>query len=387
MFKKYLTLPKEVWILSLGTLINNIGNVTSPFLTLIISIHLGYSAEITGLLLALKTIISVIGVSVGGVLTDRIGRKKVIVLFGTVAVIGYMACAFSSSLPTRVIGLLAIVTFFQSCMDPASVALMMDVVETDRQRDAFSLQYIGINIGFAIGPLLAAILYKNALGYLFMIDGLTLGISVMLTAMFVKERYHVSKIATKTSMISHVLKNRQLSWFVVSAILIFIVFFQYSFGLPLQMEQFFGIDAGASLYAILMSANAITVVVATVFIMHAVKKFSYRDTIILGAFFYAIGFGMYGISSTWVLAIIATILWSLGEILVSSTVNPYISEMSPPELHGRLSALFPLIRRLAAFISPLAGGWIIGSLGIGALWPLLAITAVGAGFILKLTSK
>ncbi len=387
MFKKYLTLPKEVWILSIGTLINNIGNVTSPFLTLIISVRLGFSAEITGLLIASKTIISLIGVSVGGILTDRIGRKKVIVIFGLLAVIGYVACAFSTSMPTRIIGLLAIVTFFQSCMDPASVALMMDVVETGRQRDAFSLQYIGINIGFAVGPLLAGVLYKNALAYLFLIDGITLGISILLTAVFVKEKYHENKTATKTSMITHVLNNRRLSWFVISAILIFIVFFQYSFGLPLQMEQFFGIDAGAILFGTLMSVNAITVVLATVVVMHAVKNISYRDTIVVGSFCYAIGFGLYGISSTWMLAVIATIVWSLGEILVSSTVNPYISEISPPELHGRLSAIFPFIRRLAAFISPLVGGWIIATLGMGYLWPILAIIALSAGFILKFIAK
>jgi predicted MFS family arabinose efflux permease len=81
--------------------------------------------------------------------------------------------------------------------------------------------------------------------------------------------------------------------------------------------------------------------------------------------------------------LVGTFIWSLGEILVSTGVNPMIYELVEPSKRGSASAIFPLIRRVAAFISPLAGGWVLASFGFPGLWIACVLVMIAAVILMK----
>ncbi|MGB7594094.1 MAG: MFS transporter, partial [Erysipelotrichaceae bacterium] len=272
----------------------------------------------------------------------------------------------------------------QAAIDPALNALLMDIVPAEYQRDASAMRYFGLNLGFSVGPLLAAFLYKNSLPLLFLIDGITLGIAVFLNEHYIREAYDAKHETKKGFIVRDLFANKALLGFSLAIVLVFVVFFQYSYGLPLALKDALPLN-GDFLYGTLMSLNAIVVVLFTFLLNHLLRKLKTKSIIMIGMLFYALGFGIYGIAGGTVVFLIGTFVWSLGEILVSTGVNPMIYELVEPAKRGRASALFPLIRRVAAVISPLAGGWVLLNFGFPGLWLACVIIMAGA-FVLMKTS-
>ena len=72
-------LPTRVWVISLGILVNQVGNFLPVFIVLYL-IERGYSAGAAGVVLGVSGLDKVLGNAVGGHLTDQIGRRWTIVL-------------------------------------------------------------------------------------------------------------------------------------------------------------------------------------------------------------------------------------------------------------------------------------------------------------------
>lgn len=367
MFRRYLNLPREVFIATLATVINNLGNVTAPFLTLILSAKLGFSLPLTAAILSTKTLLQMGGVALGGFASDRFSRKAVIRIGGYLATSTYILMALFASRPLVVLVLLGINSVAQATIDPALNALLMDIVPAESQRDASAMKYFGLNLGFSIGPLLAAFLYKNSLPLLFLIDGITLGIAVFLNERYIREAYDVQRDRKAGFIIKDLWRNHALMGFSLAIVLVFVVFFQYNFGLPLALKAALP-QNGDLLFGTLMSLNAIVVVLFTFLLNHLLRKMKIKSVMMIGMLLYALGFGLYGFASGALVFLIGTFIWSLGEILVSTGVNPMIYDLVEPSKRGRASALFPLIRRVAAVVSPIAGGWVLSLFGFPGLW-------------------
>ena len=81
LFKNYINtfkgLSKEVWWLSLITLINRAGTMVIPFLSLYLTKDLNFSLSDVGWIMSFFGLGSVIGTWLGGKLTDKIGYYKV----------------------------------------------------------------------------------------------------------------------------------------------------------------------------------------------------------------------------------------------------------------------------------------------------------------------
>jgi MFS family permease len=382
MFQRYRALPREVFIATLATIINNLGNVTAPFLTLILSAKLGFSLPLTALVLSLKTLLQMCGVAMGGLASDRFGRKTVIRIGGYLATFTYLLMALFANRPMIVLVLLGVNSIAQATIDPALNALLMDIVPAECQRDASAMKYFGLNLGFSIGPLLAAFLYKNSLPLLFLIDGVTLGIAVFLNEHYIREAYDARHDRKQGFILRDLWDNKALMGFSLSIVLVFVVFFQYNFGLPLALKDVLP-QTGELLFGTLMSLNALVVVLFTFLLNHLLQRMKTKSVLMIGMLFYAVGFGLYGMANGAMIFLIGTFIWSLGEILVSTGVNPMIYELVEPSKRGRASAIFPLIRRVAAVLSPLAGGWVLASFGFFGLWLSCVLVIVLALILMK----
>lgn len=77
--------------------------------------------------------------------------------------------------------------FFNGAVQPANAAMMADLTNRKNRQQAFSFLYLGVNIGVAVGPLIAGILYKNYVKWIFWGDALTTFISIVLIAFLLKE--------------------------------------------------------------------------------------------------------------------------------------------------------------------------------------------------------
>jgi len=78
-------------------------------------------------------------------------------------------------------------SFFFNMQGPAYEALIADKSTPDQRERAFSLTYLGFNLGFILGPSIGGFLFKDFLWLAFIIDGATMLIETIFIHRFIKE--------------------------------------------------------------------------------------------------------------------------------------------------------------------------------------------------------
>ena len=189
-FKKllqpYKNLPRSVYVIFFASIINNLGNFVVPFLTMFLTYSIGMNVGVVGLIVAINSFVGLIASAHGGKLIDVVGRKKIFIIFRTTSAIAIALCAFTKN-PIILTTLLILSNFLSGYSLPVYSTIITDITEGEQRKTAFSLQYMALNIGFSVGPLLAAFLYNNYLTWLFLGDAITTFISVILVAVYIPE--------------------------------------------------------------------------------------------------------------------------------------------------------------------------------------------------------
>src|SRR5690348_9916751 len=147
-------LPRAFWWLWLGTLVNRAGTFIEPFFVLYLTTARGVSIQTTGLVLTVWGFGSLLSQPIGGVLTDRFGRRAT--LAGSLAATAASLFALGLARDLATITVLVLVLGIVADMyRPASSAAIADVVpEADRTR-AFALQFWAVNLGFSVASMSA----------------------------------------------------------------------------------------------------------------------------------------------------------------------------------------------------------------------------------------
>ncbi len=171
--KSYTKLPRNVLILFISTVINSAGSFVYPFLAMFLTIKLGMSEYFAGLMLTIVIIAEGLGRLIGGKLADLIGRKIIIIILSFIGAVIYIFVAYIN-ISYLVLSLIILAGFIKSGAFPAINALIIDATNKKTRNDAFSLIYLGHNIGFAIGPLAAGFLFTNYVSLIFLIDAMLL---------------------------------------------------------------------------------------------------------------------------------------------------------------------------------------------------------------------
>jgi len=384
--KQYLNLPKDIYFICLGIIVTNLGAYVYPLLTLISNSVFGLSASIIGVILTAYAVISIIGNIIGGILNDKHGRKKIFFTFMfSSGMMFFIAGLIPISNYTIILVFLGLGMFLSSIAMPASGAMIADLTTGEKRKAAFSLQYLSINIGFAIGPLIGTMLLRINISLLFFGDGITTMLFAMLILLFVREtlpsKEHVQlatdkEVADDASFIKALWKRPALIIFSIIIALFFIVFKQFSFGLPLFMVDIYGNDLGTIRYGLLMTVNGISVILLTPLILHLTKDKLSSLNIFIGGLFYIVGFGAYAIVTQFPIIFLLTILWTLGEILIATYTSIYIADHSPITHRGRFNSIFSIVRKVGTIASLIPAGIIIDKLGLTNMWLTMGSVAL-----------
>ena len=182
----YKGLPKEIYVLFIGRIINCIGSFVHPLMSLILTEKIGLSAGEAGIFVTSVAIFQVPALILGGKLVDTVGRKKVIIIFQSLGAIILFSCGLLP-VSTTVAKLMIVSSVLYSISSPAYDALNADLTTPENRKQSYSLIYMGINIGFSIGPLMAGFLFKKYLPVIFMGDAITTIIAMLMIAIFIKE--------------------------------------------------------------------------------------------------------------------------------------------------------------------------------------------------------
>ena len=399
-------LPAAIKYLFLVRLINAAGSFVMPFMTMLLTVKLGWAADRAGSFMTLMFLAGGAGMLVGGKLGDTIGRKRLIASCqaGAAALFaGAFATGMSPALPYLAAG----ASVLLSSTWPVFNAMVADIAPPEQRKRAYSLLYWGNNIGFSLGPLAAGFLFNRATGLMFLANAVALAIASSIIGLFVRETMPAASATTLASEtgeeaeaeadakeasekggILGVLGRRPLLIaFALVLALLNLVYAQHQFSLPIFLESRLG-DAGPSAFGVAMTVNGLTVVACTALATLVTGRLPTLACMAVAGLLYAAGFGLLSFLAPGAgiaLVIASTFIWTLGEILSATNVNVFIASRSPSSHRSRLNSIVSLIAQTGSMLCPLVSGRFIAAHGSSAVWPAAACLGIcGSALMLLL---
>ncbi|MBV6451332.1 MAG: Multidrug resistance protein MdtH [Anaerolineales bacterium] len=368
-------LPPTYWLLWSGTLINRLGGFVIPFLTLYLTDQRGISVSQAAFMVSLFGAGSFLSQLIGGELTDRLGRRPVMLLSFLVTPIFMISLGLANDV--ALIALLTfIVGFFTDLYRPAVGAAIADLVPPESRTRAYGYNYWAINLGAAVAPLLAGLVAGYSYLILFAADALTTLVFGLIVLFGIRETR-----PAEAHHASHVSFNERISQLKREPILLILSLLAFFFGmvymqsyvtLPLDMQAN---GLGPENYGATIAVNGILIILVTIPISNMAVKWHRFRTIALSAIFLGLGFGFTALADNLILFMLSVAIWTVGEIAATSVAPAIIADLSPVELRGVYQGIFGAAWGLAYFVGPLAGGWVYERLSSDALW--LVCLAIG----------
>ncbi len=383
----YRGLRKEIYIIVSAKTINAMGTLIHPFLTLLLSRKIGLSAGDTGFYIAMCSILWAPASLIGGKLSDIIGRKPVLILFESLASLGYVACLFITP-GMAMVYLIMFNTFCFGAAGPSHDAMMADLSEPAQREGAYSLGYLGYNFGFAIAQVLAGFLFEIHLPLMFLIDALTAAIAIIMIGLLVPETRNEAlrkeemdaddETAPSDKSIFHVLWERPL--LIIFALVCFGYRFLYScwhFLIPLHAEFRFP-QSGAALFGLLGSFNALIVVIFTPLLTYFLRNRTSIRKIFYGGALFTLGFGLLGFIDFRAAFFLSVFIFTLGEISEAVSLMPFLMSHTPSTHRGRMSSVLPIIMGSGFVAGPIVLGSYLEKTSFRATWHLAALVGLAA---------
>jgi MFS family permease len=379
-------LPPTYWLIWTGTLINRLGGFVIPFLTLYLTSQRKIPVSQAALMVSLFGAGSFIAQLTGGELTDRLGRRPVMLTSFLVTPAAMITLGLS-----RAMLLIAVATFvvgfFTDMYRPAVGAAIADLVSSESRIRAYGYNYWAINLGAAIAPVIAGLLANYTYLALFIGDALTTLVFGLIVFFGIREtrpvEAHIAKGATVRERLRQLKREPILLLFSLLALFFGIVYMQGYVTLPVAM----GLKGlGPEQYGLAIATNGFLIVLVSIPVSNMAGHWPRFAAMAAAAVFLGLGFGFTAFANTFPLFALSVGIWTLGEILASTVAPAIIADLAPVELRGLYQGIFGSAWGLAFFIGPLLGGWIFEHLGANLLWGgclvlglLLALGYLGIG--------
>lgn len=384
MLTPYRGLPREVYVLFFSKMVVAIGAFVHPLLTLLFTKKIGLGEADAGNWVALIGLVYIPASLIGGKICDSFGRKKILVVSSSLAALCYAACGFIEPSMTMLY-LIGLGVFFFGISDPALTSIVADVTTPENRDGAFSLTYLGFNIGFAVGPLVGGMLFENHLKWFFIGDAITTFTATLLIAFFIKETIHhadeeldESRVMEKReegSIISVIIQRPRI---IVFSLIFFGYNFAYSmwgFLMPLHVESVF-IGKGAAIFGKLSALNGLVVMLFTPIFTKVFIRSSHIRKIVYGGLLYLVGFGILGFIDHITAFIASVLIFTLGEIVCAISSMPYINNNTPVSHRGRMNALIPVLFGAGYSIGPLVMGRVLEKTSISFTWNVISMVLI-----------
>jgi MFS family permease len=386
--KQYKGLPKPIYWIFLARLVSAMGAFVHPFLAIYLTETLGYSTAQAGLYVTYSVAAYVPGSMIGGRLVDQLGRKRVLLIFQALAAFCYLAVVVFPN-PNWIPWFLIASGFFNSVAQPAHGAITADLTTPENRQQAFSFLYLGMNIGFAVGPLIAGFLFNRFLMWIFIGDAATTLIALIFIARGVPETMPMAeteKMANERtaeqreegSLLRVLFRRPTLLVFSLILTVISFVVVQMHFTVPLQVNDWFGPERGKAYFGMLMSVNGLAVITFTPFLVHWTKKNSSIFNVALSNLFYLLAVFMLGIRGPLPWYFLMMLVWTAGEVLQVTNYSVYLANHTPENYRGRFNSIINIIQGTGYGVGPLIMGEYLETHTTWEIWPWIQLLTLGA---------
>jgi MFS family permease len=384
----YQEYPRSFWMMIGVNFIDRLGgSLLFPFFALYITQKFDVGMTQVGVLFAAFSISSFIGAFPGGALTDRFGRKGIIVfslvstafstlLMGFVNEFQYfLAVAFFSGIFTDVGG-------------PAYEAVFMDILPEEKRASGFGIRRVAFNLAIVIGPVIGGFVAARSYLALFIIDAVISAVVALLVFLLIPETKPQAQPgevqeSTAQSFAGYlkVLRDVRFIAFTLVCLLTWLVYMNMSTTLGVYLRDEHGIPAAG--YGTIISINAAMVVLMQFPITRRAEKQPPMLMMALGAFFIAAGLVLYGFVGTFAWFAVAIAILTIGEMITIPISNAIVAHFAPEEMRGRYNFIYGLSWGISFGVGPYLAGRIMDNYNPDLLWYACGIVGMLAmlGFL------
>lgn len=314
-----------------------------------------------GLLSGVFSLFQFVAGPILGRLSDRYGRKKLLIISQLGSMAGYVLLAVAGSLP--LLFLSRIIDGITGGNISIAQAYMADITDKKNRAQGMGLLGAAFGLGFMFGPAIGGFLSNYGFAApAYFAAGISL-LSTFATLLYLQETVdvHIAKTSPRTALTFQEFR-RLLSTPPISTLLL--IFFLLSLG-------FSGMQGT---YALLVQAKfgwgphqvgyifALIGIIAIITQMKVLSLFTTKlgeyKTMYLSLVILALGFGLIALTSNIPLFLLANTLLPLGNSLANPTLTAIATESIPPSEYGQTLGLLQSSGSLGRIFGPIAAGWI-----------------------------
>ncbi|KHF41425.1 MFS transporter [Halalkalibacter okhensis] len=388
------TIQIRLWLMFISTTSTM---AVLPYLIIYFSKQVG--SLMTGILFLIVMIFNVLGSVLGGYVSDKTGRKKLILISELIIFVGYIGVAFANSnwgvFPYVTFLFFILIQFSHGVGNPVYQALIIDMSTPEERKSIYTFSYWFRNIGIAIGSMIGAFLFFDYLFYLFLGVAVTTLFTFLMTYLFIKETYvpvqqsNNQKGKESFQMLRSYTKIMSHRFFVIFSVasLLFIsveeqltnyigvrLANEITDSIPFVSFLPFEVD-GVNLLGILKSENTILVVCFTMILTGLINKRNDQHVLVIGLFFFFAGYTIISISQTPMILVLAMFFASIGEIMYIPVSQAMLSNMVPDHARSTYMAFYSvaaimgvssagIFMIMSSWLSPITLTTIIGIMGV-----------------------
>ncbi|WHY88366.1 MFS transporter [Neobacillus novalis] len=371
-----------VWVLLIGTALSR-GSafMTLPFLSIYLSRHMDLSPIIIGITVGMSPLMGTVGGFIGGHLSDRFGRKPIMLTSLFMVALVYYGFTVSTGQGWFIL-LNALNGLSNSFFEPTAQALMADLTEKTKRMKVYSLRYTAMNIGASVGPLIGAYLANTSAKLSFGITGTIYLLYAIVLVYFLKrlvapvpQEENSKKVVSFGAAFRIIKTDKALRYLIIGIILVNMGYVQIDSNLPQILEG--TVENGVFIFSMLITINAVMVVVLQMPISHLAEKFKIMQVMVVGAVFMAAGLIGFSFVNGWVTAIVAIVLLTLGEILIFPSNSMMIDQLAPEHLRGTYFGAAQF-RKIGNFLGPVFGGYLLSHFHGQIMFWVIALVTLGS---------
>lgn len=384
--------PPAFWTYNVIIFIDRLGGfMLYPFFALYLTQRYDIGMSTVGILFGIFSISGMVGSALGGAIADRMGRRTVIIFSLLLSSLSALGMGFAPTLGIFV-AVSVLVGTLANIGGPAHEAVVADLLPQDKRAEGYGIIRIVFNVAVIIAPPIAGLLVAHSYLTLFIVDAAISLISAAIVFFALPETKPQAHPHTRPETLKQtfagygkVFKDSRFLSFVGVTVMMTLVYMNMNSTLGVYLRDEHGLPAIQ--YGWLLSINAIIVVLFQFGVTRRLERYKPLLMMAAGSVLYAIGFAMYGFVPTYALFIVAMVIITIGEMVVSPFQQSIVASFAPEHMRGRYMAVSGLSWSISFTVGPYFAGLILDGANPNLLWAFCGIIGMLAAIGFAVLNK
>ncbi len=382
-------LPRSVWLVQVGGVVNSLGNgIVLPFIVIYLHNVRGISFAEAGFALAFGGVAALLAGLVAGSTVDRIGGRNTLLLGLLLQSAAFLLFPLIRQ-PWQAFALLALEGAGTACFWPGQSTLLARLTPPTERHSAYALQRVSMNLGMGlggvIGGLIATTSDPESFTKLFLLDAATFLVFVGVLATINEPPMPEEEEREEADAgYRAVVRDRNFVALLGLNVLFVAVGYEVFALLPPFAKNYAGV--GERWIGLIWLANTLLIVIIQLPVSKALEGRRRMAALALMNVLWAIASlivlaagGLLDGTTAALVFITATLVFGVGETLQGPTQAPLVADLAPDRLRGRYFALGSMSWSAGSILGPAVGGPLLGWHPL-AVWPLAAGVCVFSAF-------